>query len=328
MHGYEGAGTGMNNRPLGRTGIGVSELSFGTVSLGIPYGIGVKGAEGMIPESDAVALLRLALERGVNFYDTARAYGCSEDRIGKAFAGKRSEVVLCTKCPHLHGEDGKLLPARQLKKAIDDSLHASLSALRTDFVDVFMSHSGTVDVLGSETVQETFAGYKKNGLARAIGVSTYTVQESQMAIESGIWDMIQLPYNLMDQRQGAVFGVAGEKGVGIVVRSVLFKGILTERGKNLHPMLRAVEQHRERYSELLNEHARSLSELATKFVLSQPNVSSVLVGLDKAEYLEQALSVADGDYLDEETLARARQLEYPDVSFLDLRKWDRMGWLT
>ena len=68
--------------------------------------------------------------------------------------------------------------------------------------------------------------------------------------------------------------------------------------------------------------------MATKFVLSQKEVSSVLVGIDKEEYLNKALAVADGNYLDEETLNRAEGLYYPEPVFLDLPKWDRMGWLT
>jgi aryl-alcohol dehydrogenase-like predicted oxidoreductase len=112
---------------------------------------------------------------------------------------------------------------------------------------------------------------------RAAGVSLYTVEEATAAIESGIWDVIQFAYNLMDQRLGRVFSLARKKGVGIVVRSVLLKGILTDRGRELHPKLETVQKYRDVYSELFNETSSTLSELATKFVLSQPDVSSVLV---------------------------------------------------
>ena len=127
---------------------------------------------------------------------------------------------------------------------------------------------------------------------------------------------------------GSIFSLAQKYGVGVVIRSVLFKGILTDRGQELHPKLKAVQQHRDVYHELLSETAPTLSELATKFVLSQRDVSSVLVGIDKMDYLQAALKVVDGNYLDETTLARAKKLAYPDPDFLDLHKWDVLGWLN
>ena len=317
----------MQKNPLGKTGIEVSEISFGTVALGVPYGIGVAGPADMISEPEAVELLREALDLGINFFDTARAYGCSEERLGKAFKGKRQDVVIATKCAHLYDDHKQLPPAGVLKGIIDNSLNESLSALQTDYVDVYMMHNADLNILANQTIAQTFSEYKRKGISRAIGVSTYSVAETRKAIESGIWDVVQLAYNLMDQRQGELFGPAEQNGVGIVVRSVLFKGILTDRGRNLHAELESVEKHREAYNELLGKDWPSLSDLATKFVLSQRGVSSVLVGIDRRKYLQSALAVADGRYLDEKTLARAKELAYPQPEFLDLREWDKKGWL-
>ena len=319
---------GMNRRRLGGCGIEVSEIAFGTVSLGVPYGIGIKGRGDMPPESDAVDLLRAALDRGVNLFDTGRAYGCSEEILGKAFQGRRQDVVICTKCAHLYDKDGQLPPASALKKAIDESFGTSLSALQTHYVDVYMVHNADLAALSNHTITETFSGYRQKGLARTIGVSTYSVAETRKAIESGVWNVVQVAYNLMDQRQGELFCLANQQGVGIVVRSVLLKGILTDRGRNLHPKLKAVQQHRRLYYELLGERAPTLSDLATRFVLSQRGVSSVLVGIDSPEYLDKALMAADGSYLDEGMLARARELAYGEPEFLDLPRWEQMGWLT
>jgi aryl-alcohol dehydrogenase-like predicted oxidoreductase len=318
----------MKKRSLGELGIDVSEVSFGTVSLGIPYGIGVNGKEDMISEKDAIELLLLALDKGINFFDTARAYGCSEERIGKAFKGRRQEVIISTKCAHLYDKNGQLPSADGLKRTIDASLEKSLSALQTDYVDIYMMHDGNIDIISNKTIVKTLSGYKKKGTIRATGISTYTVDETLKAIESGVWDVIQVAYNLMDQSQGKLFSLAKQNGVGIVVRSVLFKGVLTDRGSNLHPKLKAIQEHRELYNELLSDKIPALSDLATKFVLSSPEVSSVLVGIDKPEYLESALAVADGNYLDEETFIRAKQLTYSNPEFLNLHKWAIKGWLT
>ena len=316
----------MNRRTLGRTSIEVSEVSFGGVEIGIPYGIG--GSEqNMLADDQAVDLLGRAVERSINFFDTARGYGKSEELMGRAFAGLRDQVVLCTKSRHFAAK-GEPFPAeRELADIIQQSLDESLTTLRTDHVDVYMVHNANMVVLNNHAVADAFCRCKTQGLTRAIGVSTYTVEETRKAIDAGIWDVIQLPFHLMDQRQGQLFGVAEDKGVGIVVRSVLFKGILTNRGDHLHPELKAVADHRKVYDELLTDEIPSLSDLATKFVLSHQEVSSVLIGIDRMEYLDKALAVADGEYLDAQSLARAREMSYPEPDFLDLPTWHRAGWL-
>jgi len=291
----------MDMRDLGSTGIEVSEISFGSVSLGIPYGIGVKDNADMPSETEAVRLLYSALDQGINFFDTARGYGRSESILGKAFKGIRDRVVISTKCPSVFDEDGRLPEGRQLRSRMDESLRKSLDELQTNYVDVLLLHSVNDEILKSHDLPHIFSEYKRKGLIRACGVSTYGAIDTQKAIESGNWDVIQLAYNLFDQQEAVNFPLAAEKGVGIMVRSVLFKGILTDRGRELNENLADVAAHREVYKKLLSETGLTMSQLATKFVLSHNEVSSVLVGIDKMEYLDSAIAVADGNYLDEQT---------------------------
>ena len=79
--------------------------------------------------------------------------------------------------------------------------------------------------------------------------------------------------------------------------------------------------------ELLDENITTLSMLATKFALSFSNISSVLVGIDRLKYLQQAVEAANGDYLDSRKKALAKKLAFPQPEFLDLHKWDKKGWL-
>lgn len=320
-------GFNMKKRPLGKTGLSVSEIAFGTVSLGMPYGIEVKGHGGMPPESESIKLLETALDKGVNFYDTARSYGCSEEIIGKAFKGRRDDVVIATKSSHFLDEQGRLYAKNKLAKVFKESLEQSLRALQTDYIDLYMSHTGKQEVINSPDIMELMAEHKAKGVIKAAGVSTYTPEETRQAIENDVWDVIQVPFNLMDQRQSALFDRAREKGVGMVVRSVLFKGVLTDRGQNLHSALKSVQQHKELYQPLLEKTGLTLPAMATKFVLSYDQVSSVLVGIDKMEYLDQALAVTDGNYFDNILLAELEKLAYPDPAFLDLSEWNKKGWL-
>ena len=318
----------MNQRTLGHTGIRVSEIAFGGVEIGMPYGIGTRSKADMLSRSEAVYLLQEAVSKGINFFDTARLYGESESLMGLAFHDRRDRVVICSKCRHFRGPGGDLPPAAELKKIIQISLQESLQELKTDYLDVYMLHQADREVLENEMIAESFRNLKVKGIIRATGVSTYTLEETGKALESGAWDVIQLPFNLMDPSQGAVFDRAAVKGAGIVVRSVLLKGILSEKGKPLHPALKEVERHVKQYEALLDASIPDLASLAIKFALSFGKVSSVLVGIDRMKYLQEALAAANGTYLGENALSRALALKYPHPEFLDLVRWDRMGWLT
>ena len=317
----------MEKRLLGKTGIEVSEVAFGGVEIGIPYGIGVKTATDMLSETDAIKLLHNAIDSGINFFDTARIYGDGESIMGEAFRGFRNKVIIATKCRHLRDEDGSLPKNSKLTDLIKASLNESLKALQTDYVDIFMLHQTDLQILRNETISTIFLDLKKEGKFRATGVSTYTTEETKKAIETGAWEIIQLPFNLMDQRQETLFSLAEKERVGIVIRSVLMKGLLSDRGKGLHPALEEVEGHIKCFDELLVDVSYNLATLATKFALSFPEVSSVLVGIDRPEYLHKSLQAANGIYLDNNKLARAKELSYPDPVFLNLPHWDKMNWL-
>lgn len=317
----------MKYRLLGNTGISVSEIAFGCVELGIPYGIGVTSERDMLSEGQAIELLNNAVDSGINFFDTARMYGKSEQILGEAFKDRRKDVVIATKCVHLLDADGKLPESPVLKEKIETSLYKSLDALKTDYVDVFMLHQASDEIINSQEVLTIFSKMKDQGLFKASGISTYSCEHTGMILEKGTWNMVQVPFNLIDQRHGEFFRSAKEKGIGIVVRSVLLKGLLSNRGVNLHPAIKEVETHIAKYQELIGGAVTNLSILATKFAISFPEVSSVLIGIDRKEYLEQALHTVNGEYLSQEMMERARQLAYPDPDFIDLPYWDRMNWL-
>jgi aryl-alcohol dehydrogenase-like predicted oxidoreductase len=305
----------------------VSEISFGCVELGIPYGIGVRSRRDMLSEKQAVELLHEAVAQGINLFDTAPAYGASEEILGKAFEHRRDDVLICTKCPALTDESGAVLQGRALRKTVEQSLMKSLTALRSDHVDIYMLHQVSEPVLHSDEVVHLFDEFKRHGLIRAAGASTYPGGITGHVIDSGKWDVVQVAFNLMDQREAPFISQAQAQGVGVLVRSVLFKGILTDKGRDLHPELKAVENHRHVYQAFLAGNV-TLADLATRYVLSKDGVSSALLGIDRKAYLESALHAARQEPLTPDVVAGCDALAFHDSRFLDLPKWDRMGWLT
>ena len=128
----------MRQHRLGRTGLLVSELSLGTVELGLDYGIRPTGADARPDEAAAARLLHRALDLGINYIDTARGYGASEQIIGRALRRRRAECVLATKVSTFH-EEG--LSGEPLKQRLIASVHESLAALATETIDIMMLHS-------------------------------------------------------------------------------------------------------------------------------------------------------------------------------------------
>jgi 1-deoxyxylulose-5-phosphate synthase len=318
----------MEKRALGNTGLQVSEIAFGGVEIGIPYGFGVHSEAEMLQEKDAIKLLHLSLDRGINFYDTARMYGKSESLIGKAFRSHRDQVVISSKCQHFLLPDGSLPKSTDIPTIIQLSLEKSLKALQTDYLDVFMLHQADVETLNNEAVKDTFLKLKEAGKVRCIGASTYTVEETSIAIQNGIWEVVQVPLNLLDQRQAILFEQASERGVGVVIRSVLLRGLLSGRGENLPQPLIEVERHIQKFASIASESNMDLPSFAIKFALALKEVSSVLVGIDKETYLLHALAAGDGNYLNREELEVAKKLAFPDPEFINLPLWDKNGWLT
>jgi aryl-alcohol dehydrogenase-like predicted oxidoreductase len=313
----------MNKRSLGKIGILVSELAFGGVEIGLPYGVHKE----LMPQDDAMRLLQAAVDSGINFFDTARMYGCSEERMGMAFEGMRDKVVLSSKCPHLRLPDGKIRRGTELKIFIEESLHTSLKMLRTNYLDVYLVHSADSEILKRNEVFEIFENLKRKGYIRSIGVSIYGLQDFKLICDRARWDVVQLAFNLMDQSALELFPYARQSGIGIMVRSVLMRGILTDTGIDLgHEKLCAVAEHRKKYLNFLENMNCSLSDLATKFVLSFSDISSVLVGIDKMEFLNKAIALATGNYFDGDMLTKLKQLAYPDPEFLNFAMWDRNGW--
>lgn len=318
----------MRKKKLGRTGIELSEVAFGGVEIGVPYGIGVRSEADMLAEQDAVNLLHRAIDEGINFFDTARLYGESERIMGKAFEDRRDHIIIASKCRHFRQTDGRLISPQHVERFVRDSLEESLRQLRTDYVDLYMVHYADLEILEMDEVTAVFSALRDKGMVRAIGVSVYKADETEKAIDAGVWDAIQLPFNLMDQSHGIHFPRAMARGVGVIVRSVLMRGMLTDRVTKLHPELHHVEQHIQKYRALSAEAGfAGLPQFATQFALSQEAVSAVLVGIDSVSYLDGAIASARADYLVGELLKRAQSMGYPRPESLNMAEWDKKGWL-
>ncbi len=314
----------MRYRSLGRTGLSVSEVSLGTVELGMEYGLKEDGASSVPAETDARNLLNRAIDSGVNFIDTAALYGNSEEIIGRALKGRRSEYVLATKCMHRLDEG---LDYADSRRSIAESIDRSLLRLQTDYIDLLQVHGR--DLLDVElrmirdgVVMDEMENARKAGKIRFTGYSSYSEEAALAAIEDDRWDTLQFACNILDRRYlKRVIPEACKRGVGIVVRSALLKGALTDKSRFMPERLKPLVDHIDRLVDVQAATRYSLPELALRFVLSIPDISTVIVGADRLEYLEQAVAASDGEGLSEEVLVKLEDMALDDPYLLNPGNW-------
>lgn len=321
----------MRRRRLGKSDLELSVLSLGTVALGMAYGItpgdeqrrGQSGGIAPPTLTEATRLIHHALAGGINFIDTAQVYGRAEEVIGHALQDRRQQMVIATKINCFNGQ-GQLLRGDALRQQMQDSIATSLRLLRTDWVDLLMLHSAPLELLEEGTAVDMLERFKQQGLTRTIGASTYGIAAPRLAIELGL-DALQVAYNVLDQRLAdEIFPLAHANGVGIIVRSVFLKGSLTPRADDLPPHLNGLRQK----SEAIRTYANSLNpplsriEVALRFVLSHPLISSALVGARTEAELEAALQTAVSPLLSQAILAHLQTLRTDDPLILDPSRWN------
>jgi predicted aldo/keto reductase-like oxidoreductase len=209
----------MHYRPLGKTGIEVSEVGFG----GIPI---IR-----LSLEEAIRVLRRAFDRGINLYDTANMYYDSEEKIGLAFEGLRHQVVLATKT------------IKRDSQGAEAHIEQSLRSLRTDYLDLFQFHQVSQEpdyqtLTGPKGAFEAVLRAREAGKIRHIGVSSHSLEMSLKLIQTGLFSTIQFPFNFLeDGAREELHPLARRLGVGVLAMKP-FAGGMLENGELCFKFLR------------------------------------------------------------------------------------------
>jgi aryl-alcohol dehydrogenase-like predicted oxidoreductase len=247
-------------RKLGRTGLFVGPIGLGTTKLG--RNTDVKYPERFaLPSDDAVReLLEASLALGVTLIDTAPAYGESERRLGAFVASNRDRIVLCTKCGERY-QDGRSTYDFSAT-GIVASVEESLQWLRADCIDILLlhSHGRDVEIFERTDALEVLLRLKKDGKARAVGISAKTEAGITRACES--LDVVMAPLSEKETSLAKALTKAHEAGLGVLAIKGLYSG-----------------------------HLEAAS--AIEFVLKQPFIDSLVVGTISPTHLREAVAVAN-----------------------------------
>jgi aryl-alcohol dehydrogenase-like predicted oxidoreductase len=316
----------MQYRTLGRTGIKVSPYALGALALGTPIG--------NPDHDDSVRIIHKALDAGINFIDTADAYGESEVVVGKALKGRRDGVVLATKVGRPTGDDPNDQGAS--RRWIMTGAENSLRRLQTDYIDLYQIHRPDPGTDIEETLS-ALSDLIHSGKVRAIGASqtpASCIIEAQWTAERrGLarFRTEQPAYSILSRGiEREVLPIAERYGMGILVWGPLAQGMLTGRIRKGQQtdlrraaLFRAFSDERrldavEKIIPLAEEAGLPVTHLAMAFAIAHPGVTSAIIGPHTMEQLDGLLA-GTGVALTDEILDRIDEIVPPgtDVGVLD-----------
>ncbi|MQA10921.1 MAG: aldo/keto reductase [Pseudonocardiaceae bacterium] len=302
----------MRYTTLGKSGLTVSPIAFGTWQL--------SGEWGGYTEDEAVRAINAALESGINFFDTAQAYGFGEAErmLGKALRGEnRDELVIATKGGLR--PDGN--PRDSSREWLRKGVHQSLDALGIDVIDLYQVHWPDPATPFAETA-ETLRELIDEGKIRHVGVSNFDEREMAAFAEHLPLESLQPPYHLFNRDvEDGILSYAQESGIGVLVYGPLAHGMLTGsfstettfdesdwrcshpafHGKAFDDNLAIVDTLRE----IATDCGATLSQLAIAWTLANPAVDVAIVGSRRAEHVVDSVGAAELE-LDADTIAYLR----------------------
>jgi L-galactose dehydrogenase len=278
----------MELRALGQTGLRLSVLGFGAGPLGDDFG--------KIDAAEGERTVHAAIDRGINFFDTAPYYGrtLSETRLGAALDGRRDKVILCTKIGR-YDVAGFDFSAARVHSSVDESLRR----LRTGHVDLLIAHD--IEFADREQIiAETIPAMREAqtaGKTRFVGISGLPLKILADVAERGRVDFVlsYCRYTLLNRDLDRWLTPAlGRRNIGLIGAAAVHMGILSAQGPQpWHPAQPEIKDAGRRIVELCLAHGTDPATLAVWFTMQHPKISSTLVGMPRRQELEANLKALE-----------------------------------
>jgi aryl-alcohol dehydrogenase-like predicted oxidoreductase len=308
----------MKYRVLGKTGLKVSEVGFGAWAIG---GNAHGNSYGPTDDRQSLAAIERALEFGCNFFDTADVYGHghSEELLGQALRGRRSEVIIATKVggDFYHGTPRMNFNSDYLEFA----LGKSCERLGSDYIDLYQLHNPPVQLVKDGRVFKTLEKLRASGKIRHYGISIHDPQEGLLAMSGRELGAIQVAFNILRQEaKNQLFREATKNNVGIIAREPLANGFLAGKLGTESNFLQGDIRHNfphDYISQLtlatdklrfLESNSRTLAQAVIRFVLDHKDVSTVIPGAKTPEQVDEDFTCSDSPSLTGEELLRIKFL--------------------
>ncbi|HMD56179.1 MAG TPA: aldo/keto reductase [Solirubrobacteraceae bacterium] len=308
--------TALNTRQLGQTGLEITRVGFGAWAIG---GGGWEFGWGPQQDEQSLAAIRHALEQGVNWIDTAAAYGFgrSEEVVGQALEGLPERPYVFTKCSLLEGPGRRVVHSLKRDSRLSEA-EASLQRLRIDAIDLYQIH-WPVQAEDIEEGWTALAELKQQGLVRHIGVSNFDVEQLERIQQIAPVETLQPQYSLIERdAERELLPFAEREGIGVIVYSPMGSGMLTgkmtrERIAQLadddwrkhdqrfrEPQLSRNLDLVERLTVVAGRHDTSPGAVAIAWTLRNPAVDGAIVGFRRPDQVEPLLGAASLELSEED----------------------------
>lgn len=283
------------------------KLILGTVQFGLNYGI--SNSKGQVTKSEVFKILKTAQDAGVQCLDTAAAYGDSEQRIGEYYTKSKQEFKVITK---FHTQSN-LNVAEQINNA--------LTRLNKTSLEVVLYHSFK-DYRQYLQDLEVLVQLKREGKIGKIGVSVYSNEEIDFLLNDDSIEVIQLPFNLLDNdtQRGDVLKKAKGRGKVIHIRSVFLQGLFFKDLNELPEALYPLKNYLTELMRIASDAKLTIAELALNYTLAQTYIDGVLIGVDSEDQLIENLRALKKP-LSEQIIQQINALRVTDTDLLNPVNW-------
>ena len=305
----------MQKRKLGDTDMQLTTVGLGTWAMGGPWQFGW----GPQDDEEALAAILAALDRGVNWIDTAPAYGLghSEELVGQALRQTRHRPYIATKCGLLWNERKEKVPCLK-PESIRRECHASLERLGIETIDLYQMHWPDPDE-GIEAAWEEMARLVDEGKVRYIGASNYSVAQLERIRRIHPPASLQPPYSMLHREaEEELLPYCARHHMGVVVYSPMQRGLLTGRFSHERLAALAPDDHRRRHPDfqeprfsatlelaeqlkkIARRHGRTCSQLAISWVLRRREVTAAIVGARRPDQIEETVQASGWNLRDDD----------------------------
>lgn len=289
-------------------------MTLGTVQLGLDYGIANK--EGKPSREKSFSMLHASLAQGIDAWDTARAYGDSELVLGDFLANEwqGNMPILITKCKLSSAETAD---KAEVEREIVESVESSLERLGVESVDYLLLHQASDMVRYGDIVPRTLERLMKEGYFITPGVSVYYDGEIDTMLKCPLYNAIQIPMGVLDQRliQGGYLERLRQRGIDVFVRSVFQQGLCFMDEASMEEDLRiCAASHVRKLCALAERADMSVAQFAVSFIRDLPGVSSLVLGADNPEQVEQNAALLSGPEIPPEIMEEAL-VSFADVDY-------------
>ncbi|MBI1248877.1 aldo/keto reductase [bacterium] len=287
-------------RTLGKTGLLVTQLGYGTMGLRGPNTWGVR----VVEDEASERFLNLVLDCGINFLDTAPDYGVAEERIGRAISSRRSEYYLATKCgcAYIQHDDHIEIKHAWRPEVVQRNLETSLTRMETDYVDLLQFHGGDAESLQQAGLIDQLIRFREEGIVRHIGIST-KLPDLPDLLALGVFETFQVAYSCLAPVHHDIITEAAEAGAGIIIRGGIAHG--GPDAEIQRPALNDV-WNAANLEDLLTD-GMTRAELILRYTLSHPHCDTAIVGTCNEDHLRENIAAAAKGALPEELVQEIRQ---------------------